>query len=513
MKTTTGEKIRLLKQRAQKAEIGMGKSAINKLHLTGRLCARERLAVLFDKASFVELDKFVEHRCTNFGMDRIKLPGEGVITGYGKVNGRTVFAYSQDFGVMGGTLGEMHANKIVKCMTMAMSAKCPIVGLNDSGGARIQEGVEGLKGYGKIFQKNVMASGMIPQIAAIMGPSAGGAVYSPALMDFIYMVKQDYARMFITGPDVIKLTTGEDVNPIDLGGAMVHNQKSGNAHFLADNDEDCISQIKYLLSFLPSNYKEKPPRIECFDPVNRMETELDNIIPDISSRPYDIKKVIKMIVDNGEIYESQKLYAQNIITCFARMKGSTVGIIANQPQVLAGCLDINASDKAARFIRFCDSFNIPLLTFVDVPGYLPGTNQEYGGIIRHGAKMLYVYPEATVPKITIVLRKAYGGAYIGMCSGEGGPDMVFAWPTAEIAVMGAEAAAKIIFRKETDEVKKQKIEEYVETFASPYQASKIGIIERVIEPKETRPALISALETLANKDQKIPDKKHGNIPL
>lgn len=513
MRRTTREKAELLKEKSQKVEIGGGKNAIGKLHATGRLSARERFAVLFDEGSFVELDKFVEHRCTNFGMDTIELPGEGVVTGYGKVNGRTLFAYAQDFSVMGGSLGEMHANKIVKCMDKAMSAKYPIVGINDSGGARIQEGVEGLRGYGKIFQKNIMASGVVPQISAIMGPSAGGAVYSPALMDFIFIVKQDYARMFITGPEVIKATTGEDVNPIELGGAMIHNQKSGNAHFVSDSDEDCINQIKYLLSFLPSNYKEKPPTIECTDPADRMEDNLNTIIPDSSNRPYDMKKVIKMVVDDGEIYESQKLYAQNMITCFARINGSSVGIIANQPQVLAGCLDINASDKAARFIRFCDCFNIPLLTFVDVPGYLPGTKQEYGGIIRHGAKMLYVYPEATVPKITIVTRKAYGGAYIGMCSGEGGPDMVIAWPTAEIAVMGADGAAKIIFRKESDEAKQQKIEEYVENFATPYQAARRGIIDHVIEPRETRPVIISALEVLANKEEKRPGKKHGNIPL
>jgi len=513
MTRTTREKAELLKEKSLKVEMGGGEKAIGKLHATGRLSARERLAILFDKGSFVELDKFVEHRCTNFGMDKIELPDEGVITGYGKVNGRTVFAYAQDFSVMGGSLGEMHANKMVKCMDKAMSAKCPIVGINDSGGARIQEGVEGLTGYGKIFHKNIMASGMVPQISAIMGPSAGGAVYSPALMDFIYMVKQDYARMFITGPEVVKATTGEDVGPLELGGAMVHNEKSGNAHFVADSDEDCISQIKHLLSFLPANYTEKPPAIECTDPADRMEDDLDTIIPDSSNRPYDMKKVLKMVVDNGDIYESQKLYAPNMITCFARMNGSSVGIIANQPRALAGCLDINASDKAARFIRFCDCFNIPLLTFVDVPGYLPGTQQEYGGIIRHGAKMLYVYPEATVPKITIVTRKAYGGAYIGMCSGEGGPDMVIAWPTAEIAVMGADGAAKIIFRKESDDVKQQKIEEYVETFATPYQAAKRGIIDHVINPRETRPAIISALELLANKEEKRPDKKHGNIPL
>jgi len=510
---TNQEKLELMKEKAKKIEAGGGEKAVEKLHATGRLTARERLSLLFDEGTFMELYQFVEHRCANFGMADKEIPCEGVVTGYGNVDGRTVFAYAQDFGVMGGSLGEMHAIKIVKCLEEAMFAGCPVVGMNDSGGARIQEAVDSLAGYGKIFYKNTMASGMIPQICAIMGPSAGGAVYSPALMDFVYMVKQDYAQMFITGPVVVKATTGEDVSAVELGGAMTHNQKSGVSHFVADTDEDCINQIKILLSYLPANHDEKPPVIECNDPVDRMEEKLNTIIPESSNRPYDMKKLIKMVVDNGDIYESQKLFAQNIITCFARMNGSPVGIIANQPRFLAGCLDIDASDKASRFIRFCDCFNIPILTFVDVPGYLPGTKQEFGGIIRHGAKLLYVYPEATVPKITIVTRKAYGGSYLGMCSGESGADMVIAWPTAEIAVMGADGAADIIFRKESAEIKQQKKDEYIAEFATPYQAAKHAMIEQIIEPRETRPVIISALEMLKNKKEDRPYRKHGNIPL
>lgn len=507
------EKLEYLKQKSLKVEAGGGQKAIDKLHSQGRLTARERLALLFDAGSFVELDKFVEHRCTNFGMDQVEVPGEGVVTGYGTVDGRTVFAFAQDFSTQGGSLGEMHARKIVKCMEKAMTAGYPVVGLNDSGGARIQEAVDALAGYGKIFYTNTMASGVIPQIAAIMGPSAGGAVYSPALMDFVYMVKKDYAQMFITGPQVVQAVTGEEVTAVELGGAMTHNTKSGNAHFAAEDDTDCIYQIKRLLSFLPANYKEMPPINVCEDPVDRCEEALNTIVPDKSNRPYDIKKVIKMIVDNGDFYESQQFYAKNMVTGFARMGGMPIGIIANQPMVLAGSLDINASDKASRFINFCDCFNIPLLTLVDVPGYLPGTGQEYGGIIRHGAKLLYVYPQATVPKITVVLRKAYGGSYLGMCSGEAGADMVIAWPSAEIAVMGAEGAANIIFRKESDEERKAKTEEYVVNFATPYQAAKRGFVDQVIEPKETRPVIINALKMLANKAQTLPGKKHGNIPL
>ena len=510
---TNKEKIELMRAREKKIELGGGQKALEKVKATGRLTARERLGRLFDEGTFVELDKFVEHRCVNFGMDQTEVPGEGVVTGYGMVNGRTVFAFAQDFSTMGGSLGEMHAAKIVKCQDRAMSACAPIVGLNDSGGARIQEAVDSLAGYGRIFYKNTMASGIIPQISAIMGPSAGGAVYSPALMDFIYMVDKEYAQMFITGPQVVKAVMGEEVTAMELGGAMTHNTKSGVAHFVAASDEDCIDQIKKLLGYLPLNNREKAPVAPCTDPVDRMEEKLNTLVPEQSNRPYDIKKVIKLVVDNGEIYESQALYAMNMITCFARMNGQPVGIIANQPAVLAGCLDINSSDKASRFIRFCDCFNLPILTFVDVPGYLPGTVQEFGGIIRHGAKMLYVYPEATVPKITIVVRKAYGGSYLGMCSGQTGADVVMAWPSAEIAVMGAEGAAKIIFRKEDPENLKKKTQEYIENFATPYQAARHGLIEQVIEPKETRPMIIRALKMLENKKEDRPWKKHGNIPL
>ncbi|NTV54278.1 MAG: methylmalonyl-CoA carboxyltransferase [Syntrophaceae bacterium] len=502
-----------MRAREKKIEMGGGAKALEKVKATGRLTARERLGRLFDEGTFVELDKFVEHRCVNFGMDQTEVPGEGVVTGYGMVNGRTVFAFAQDFSTMGGSLGEMHAAKIVKCQERAMSAGAPIVGLNDSGGARIQEAVDSLAGYGRIFYKNTMASGIIPQISAIMGPSAGGAVYSPALMDFIYMVDKEYAQMFITGPQVVKAVMGEEVTAMELGGAMTHNTKSGVAHFVAASDEDCIDQIKKLLGYLPLNNREKAPVAACADPVDRMEEKLNTLVPEASNRPYDIKKVIKLVVDNGEIYESQALYAMNMVTCFARMNGQPVGIIANQPAVLAGCLDINSSDKASRFIRFCDCFNLPILTFVDVPGYLPGTGQEYGGIIRHGAKMLYVYPEATVPKITIVIRKAYGGSYLGMCSGQTGADVVMAWPSAEIAVMGAEGAAKIIFRKEDPENLKKKTQEYIENFATPYQAARHGLIEQVIEPKETRPMIIRALKMLEGKKEDRPWKKHGNIPL
>jgi len=510
---TNKEKIELMRAREKKIELGGGQKALEKVKATGRLTARERLGRLFDEGTFVEMDKFVEHRCVNFGMDQTEVPGEGVVTGYGMVNGRTVFAFAQDFSTMGGSLGEMHAAKIVKCQDRAMSAGAPIVGLNDSGGARIQEAVDSLAGYGRIFYKNTMASGIIPQISAIMGPSAGGAVYSPALMDFIYMVDKEYAQMFITGPQVVKAVMGEEVTAMELGGAMTHNTKSGVAHFVAASDEDCIDQIKKLLGFLPLNNREKAPVAACTDPVDRMEEKLNTLVPEASNRPYDIKKVIKLVVDNGEIYESQALYAMNMVTCFARMNGQPVGIIANQPAVLAGCLDINSSDKASRFIRFCDCFNLPILTFVDVPGYLPGTGQEYGGIIRHGAKMLYVYPEASVPKITIVIRKAYGGSYLGMCSGQTGADVVMAWPSAEIAVMGAEGAAKIIFRKEDPENLKKKTQEYIENFATPYQAARHGLIEQVIEPKETRPMIIRALKMLEGKKEDRPWKKHGNIPL
>lgn len=513
MNKTIREKIDILLDKEKRLSIAGEEKAADRIHASGRLTISERIALFFDEGTFIELDKFVAHRCTNFGMDSKELPGDGVITGYGKVNGRTVYLFAQNFSVMGGSLGEMHANKIAKCLDKAIVAGCPVVGMNDSGGARIQEGVEGLIGYGKIFAGNVEASGVVPQIAAIMGPCAGGAVYSPALMDFIYMVDQDYARMFITGPEVVQSVTGEKISSKELGGAKTHNRLSGNAHFIAASDEDCIHQIKRLLGFLPSSNQERPPQTACLDPVDRREEKLNTIVPDQNNKPYDMKELIRLVVDEGDFYEVQPLFAINMITCFARMNGETVGIIANQPMYLAGCLNIDASDKAARFIRFCDSFNIPLLTFVDVPGYLPGTEQEFGGIIRHGAKLLYAYPEATVPKITIVIRKAYGGAYIGMCSGKGGPDMVIAWPSAEIAVMGADGAAKIIFRKESGENRTRLVEEYKDKFATPYPAAQRGYVDRIIEPDQTRPAVISALTLLKGKKVSFPNRKHGNMPM
>lgn len=487
-----------------------GEKKVAKQREGGRMTARDRIAALLDEGSFVELDRFVEHRCVNFGQETKDLPGEGVTTGYGTVEGRLVYVFAQDFTVEGGSLGEMHAAKIVKVQRLALKMGAPCVGLNDSGGARIQEAVDALGGYGKIFFENTAASGVVPQISAIMGPSAGGAVYSPALTDFIYMVKNT-SKMFITGPQVVKSVTGEEVTQEELGGAMTHNQVSGVAHFAAENDADCIQQIRYLLGFLPSNNMEGAPIVETGDSPTRCDEALNTIIPDNSNAPYDMKEVIRMIVDNGEFYESQQYYAMNIITAFARMDGQTVGIIANQPKVMAGCLDINASDKSSRFIRFCDAFNIPLLNLVDVPGFLPGTNQEYGGIIRHGAKMLYAYSEATVPKITLITRKAYGGSYLAMCSQELGADQVIAWPTSEIAVMGPAGAANIIFRKDPDV--KAKTAEYIENFATPYQAAKRGMVDIVIQPKDSRPSIINALQMLETKRESRPAKKHGNIPL
>ncbi|MGM9583799.1 MAG: carboxyl transferase domain-containing protein, partial [Phascolarctobacterium sp.] len=449
-------------------------------------------------------------RCTNFGQEKKELPGEGVTTGYGTVDGRLVYVFAQDFTVEGGSLGEMHAAKIVKVQRLALKMGAPLVGLNDSGGARIQEAIDALAGYGKIFFENTIASGVIPQISAIMGPSAGGAVYSPALTDFIYMVKNT-SKMFITGPAVVKSVTGEDVTQEQLGGAMTHNSTSGVAHFAAENDEDCLQQIRYLLSFLPSNNMEGAPIVETGDDPMRTADHLNTLLPDNSNQAYDMYEVIKAIVDNGEFYENQKYWATNIITCFARMDGQTIGIIANQPKVMAGCLDINASDKSARFIRFCDAFGIPLLNLVDVPGFLPGCNQEYGGIIRHGAKMLYAYSEATVPKITLVTRKAYGGSYLAMCSQDLGADQVIAWPTAEIAVMGPAGAANIIFKKDPDVEAKTK--EYIDNFATPYQAAMRGMVDMVIEPKNSRPTIINALQMLESKRETRPAKRHGNIPL
>ncbi|EAX48138.1 carboxyl transferase [Thermosinus carboxydivorans Nor1] len=507
---TVQEKIQDLKKRQEKVKLGGGQKRIEKQHASGKLTARERIEKLLDPGSFVELDQFVRHRCTNFGMEKEEAPGEGVVTGYGTIDGRLVYVFAQDFTVVGGSLGEMHAAKIVKVQELAMKMGAPLIGLNDSGGARIQEAVDALSGYGKIFFRNTLASGVIPQISAIMGPCAGGAVYSPALTDFIFMVKNT-SQMFITGPQVIKSVTAEEVTAEELGGAMTHNSVSGVAHFAAENDEDCLRQIRYLLSFLPSNNLEEPPVVDTGDDPNRMDESLNTLLPDNPNQPYNMKDVISRIVDNGEFYEVHAHYAQNIITCFARFDGQTVGIIANQPSVMAGCLDINASDKAARFIRFCDAFNIPLVNLVDVPGFLPGTGQEYGGIIRHGAKMLYAYSEATVPKVTVITRKAYGGSYLAMCSQDLGADQVLAWPTAEIAVMGPAGAANIIFRGDPDA--KAKTEKYVEEFATPYKAAERGFVDMVIEPMETRPRIITALNMLATKRESRPAKKHGNIPL
>lgn len=446
------------------------------------------------------------------------MPAEGCVTGYGKVDGRLVYAYAQDFTVAGGSLGEMHANKICKVLDNALKVGAPVVGLNDSGGARIQEAVDALSGYGKIFFANTKASGVIPQITAIMGPCAGGAVYSPALTDFIFMVDQT-SQMFITGPQVIKTVTGEEVSAEALGGAMTHNSVSGVAHFMSSNDEACIADIRRLLSFLPSNNLETAPVYECTDDLNKMIEDLNTIIPDNPNKPYDIVDVIRLIVDQGDFYECQPNFAKNIVTGFARINGQSIGIIANQPKFLAGCLDVNASDKSARFIRTCDAFNIPLLNIVDVPGFLPGTAQEYGGIIRHGAKMLYAYSEATVPKISLIVRKAYGGSYLAMCSKDLGADVVLAWPSAEIAVMGPQGAANIIFRNEIKgaedpvAMRQQKIDEYTAEFATPYKAAERGFVDDVIEPAATRPRLADAFDMLAGKRESRPAKKHGNIPL
>jgi len=504
------QKVDLLNQKRKKVLAGGGEKRVDKQHASGKKTARERIALLLDSGSFVELDQFVTHRCTNFGMETKELPGEGVVTGYGTVDGRLVYAFAQEFTVEGGSLGEMHAAKIVKVQDLAMKMGAPIVCLNDSGGARIQEAVDALAGYGKIFFKNTLASGVIPQISCIMGPCAGGAVYSPALTDWIFMVKKT-SQMFITGPQVIKSVTGEEVTAETLGGAMSHNSVSGVAHFAAENDEDCMTKVRTLLGFLPCNNMEESPLVDTGDNPDRMEDGLRAIIPENPNMPYSMKEVIRMLVDREEFLEVAEHFAQNIITGFARFDGSTVGIIANQPSVMAGCLDVNASNKAARFIRFCDAFNIPLVNLVDVPGFLPGTDQEFGGIIRHGAKMLYAYSEATVPKVTVITRKAYGGSYIAMCSQDLGADQVLAWPSAEIAVMGPAGAANIIFRGDPES--EAKTAKYVEDFATPYKAAERGFVDMVIEPQETRPRIITALNMLASKRESRPAKKHGNIPL
>ncbi len=511
-------KLRELEKRESLVYAMGGEEQVLKQHEAGKLTARERIDLLYDPGTFQELDLFVRHRCIDFGMSKVEIPADGVITGYGKVNGRPVFVFSQDFTARAGTLGEMHAKKICKVMDLAVKTGAPLVGFNDSGGARIQEGVDALSGYGQIFFRNSCASGVIPQISAIMGPTAGGAVYSPAMTDFIFMTKKT-SYMFITGPEVIKQVTGEEIDFETLGGAMAHCSKSGVSHFACESDKDSIENIKKLLSYIPSNNMEDPPFIDTGDDPNRIDESLDYIIPDSPRETYDMKDVICSLVDNGEILEPHEHFAKNIIVCFARMGGHTVGIIANQPKHLAGCLDVDASDKATRFIRFCDAFNIPLLTIADVPGYLPGSIQEWKGIIRHGAKLLWCYSEATVPKITLVTRKDYGGSYLAMCSRDLGADIVMAWPTAEIAVMGAEGAANIIFRKDIKSAadpkakREEKIQEYQQLFSNPYVAAGRGYIDAVIAPRQSRSKIIKALEMLKSKRETRPPKKHGNIPV
>ncbi|MCK4678803.1 MAG: acyl-CoA carboxylase subunit beta [Bacteroidales bacterium] len=506
-----------LKKRMRYALKGGGTKAIEKQKATGKMTARERIIALLDPKSFHEYDLFVEHAGKDFDMDKKYLPGDGVITGTGTISGYPACIFAQDFTVAGGSLGWMHAKKITKIMDHALNLKVPLIGINDSGGARIQEGVNSLAGYGEIFYRNTMASGLIPQISVILGPCAGGAVYSPALTDFVFVVDK-ISKMFITGPEVIKTTIGEEISMEDLGGARVHAETSGNAHFFAESEQECLDQIKQLVSFIPWNnerkaksFPKKPPRSRTY--------KIDEIFPTNPRQPYDIREIIKSICDDSEFLEVQKLFAQNIVIGFARLGGETVGFVGNQPLVLAGVLDVDSSDKAARFIRFCDAFNIPLVTLVDLPGYLPGVDQEHAGVIRHGAKLLYAYSEATVPKITVILRKAYGGGYIAMCSHHLKADFVFAWPTAEIAVMGPEGAANIIFRNEIknaenpEEVRKQKIKEYKEKFANPYVAAAYGYIDAVIDPSETRKQLIYALEVSSDKKVYLPEKKHGIPPF
>lgn len=512
------EKSVRLKSLKEQASLGGGQKRIDEQHAKGKLTARERIELLLDEGSFNEIDQFVVHQCEEFGMSKRKIPGDGVVTGYGTVGGRLVYVFSQDFTVFGGSLGEMFARKVCKLMDLALKTGAPVIGLNDSGGARIQEGVASLAGYGDIFFRNVISSGVVPQISAVMGPCAGGAVYSPALTDFIIMVDKT-SHMFITGPDVVKTVLGQEVSFEDLGGAMVHSQTSGVAHFIAKDEEHCIQIIKKLLSYVPSNYMEDPPAVESGDDPNRTDESLAKVLPDDSDKPYDVKEIIFRIVDSGEFFEIQPLWAQNIVIGFARLNGKSVGIVANQPAHYAGALDTDSSMKAGRFVRFCDAFNIPIITFVDVPGFLPGAEQEHGGIIKHGSKLLYAYCEATVPKITVILRKDYGGAYDVMGSKHSGADINYAWPTAEIAVMGPHGAINIIFRREIAEAEdpKQKhnelVSEYRNKFASPYIAAQKGYIDEVIEPSATRPKLISALESLMTKREVRPSRKHSNVPL
>jgi propionyl-CoA carboxylase beta chain len=512
------QKLAELKKRNQLAEDGGGAHRRERQHKDGKMSARERIDFLLDEGTFEETDKLVTHRANDFGMAEQKYYGDGFITGYGRIEGRLVFVFAQDFTVFGGSLSETNAGKIVKIMDLSAKMGAPVIGLNDSGGARIQEGVISLAGYADIFLRNTLYSGVVPQISAIMGPCAGGAVYSPAITDFILMVDKT-SYMFITGPDVIKTVTHEEVTKERLGGAMTHNETSGVAHFLAHNDAECLSMVRELLSFLPSNNVDDPPRKACTDPIDRADAALDSIIPEQSNQPYDIKDVVHAVADDGYFFEVQEHFARNIVVGFARLNGRPVGIIANQPAFLAGTLDINASLKGARFVRFCDCFNIPLVTFEDVPGFLPGTTQEYGGIIKHGAKLLFAYAEATVPKVTVITRKAYGGAYCVMASKHIRTDVNYAWPTAEIAVMGPEGAVDVVYKRDLDgadnreAVRQMKIEEFRQKFANPYVAAERGFVDAVIQPKETRKRLIQALEMLETKRDKNPPKKHGNMPL
>ena len=507
-----------LKERERLAELGGGEARLEKHHNQGKLTARERMTRLFDHGTFEEVDKLVTHRCVDFGMAEQIVPGDGVVAGHGRIHGRVAYAFAQDFTVFGGSLSETNAAKICKVMDMAVRNGAPIIGLNDSGGARIQEGVVSLGGYSDIFLRNTLASGVVPQISAIMGPCAGGAVYSPAITDFIVMVKQT-SYMFVTGPDVIKTVTHEDVTKEDLGGAMTHNEKSGVAHFAVDDDAECVALIRELLSFMPDNNLDDPPRRPTNDPTEREDDALDALVPASPNQPYDMLDLIHTVADDGYFLEVHQHYAKNILVGFARLGGRPVGIVANQPACLAGTLDINASVKGARFVRFCDAFNIPLITFEDVPGFLPGTVQEYGGIIRHGAKLLYAFAEATVPKITVITRKAYGGAYCVMSSKHIRTDFNYAWPSAEIAVMGAEGAVNILYKRDIEKaadpaaMRAQRIAEFRERFASPYVAAERGYIDEVILPRHTRQKLVQALATLDHKRDKNPPKKHGNIPL
>lgn len=506
-------KLQLLDESNHRAELGGGQERIDKQHASGKKTARERILALLDPGSFNEVDKLVTHRSGDFGMEKKKFPGDGVVSGYGKINGRLVYLFAQDFTVFGGTLSRANADKIVKIQNLALKMGAPVIGLNDSGGARIQEGIESLAGYADVFYNNVMSSGVIPQISVILGPCAGGAVYSPALTDFILMVK-DSSHMFVTGPDVIKAVTHEDVTKEELGGALTHSSKSGIAHFVGKDEEQTLMIVRELMSFLPSNNMEEPPVKTAVDPPDREDVSLEEIVPADPNRPYDMLDIINRVIDNHHFLEVQPNYAPNIITGFARFAGHPVGIVANQPSNLAGVLDISSSTKAARFVRFCDAFNLPLVTFVDVPGFLPGTSQELGGIIRHGAKLLYAFCEATVPKVTVITRKAYGGAYDVMSSKHIGGDVNYAWPTAEIAVMGPEGAINILYKGLTSaEEKNAAVEEYRNTFANPYKAASLGYIDEIIRPRDTRSKILNALDMTRNKRKTNPVRKHGNMPL